>query len=178
MIGSGTEPLRHMPRHSHSKSPGPIPGGRASRRAQPQGGSDGASPSPNHAKSLSPQPDEARVQIEPSPASASAGSGVDDEFWVLTTDVGRRVLSEVAAVRSIHPADLARFRRLAGPGAVSAAVRLSQARRKAVVKFERGPRMWVDPTGVEQSTAEPVARHKAARFTAGSLVVDLCAGIG
>ncbi|HEX8199642.1 MAG TPA: class I SAM-dependent methyltransferase, partial [Isosphaeraceae bacterium] len=36
---------------------------------------------------------------------------------------------------------------------------------------------WFDPTGLEQATAEPVARHKARRF-AGSPVVDLCAGIG
>ena len=39
-----------------------------------------------------------------------------------------------------------------------------QARRKAALKFERGARMWVEPNGVEQATAEPVARHKASRF--------------
>ena len=61
--------------------------------------------------------------------------------------------------------------------AVSAAVRLAQARQKAALKFERGSLMWVDPKGVEQSTPEPVARHKANRFHSG-LVVDLCAGIG
>jgi hypothetical protein len=37
--------------------------------------------------------------------------------------------------------------------------------------------MWLDPVGLEQSTAEPVARHKAARF-AGSVAFDLCCGIG
>lgn len=88
------------------------------------------------------------------------------------------MLAEVAAVRSIRPADLARFRKLAAPEAVAAAVRLSMARRKAAEKFARGDRMWVEAVGVEQSTAEPVARHKAARFGAGPLVVDLCAGIG
>ena len=45
------------------------------------------------------------------------------------------------------------------------------------MKFERGSRMWVDPKGVEQATAEPVAKHKASRFRC-ELVVDLCAGIG
>ena len=88
------------------------------------------------------------------------------------------MLAEVASVRSIRPADLARFRNLAPPEAVAAAVRLSMARRKAAEKFERGERMWVEATGVEQSTAEPVARHKAARFGSCPLVVDLCAGIG
>jgi hypothetical protein len=37
--------------------------------------------------------------------------------------------------------------------------------------------MWLEPVGLEQATAEPVARHKARRF-GGSLVVDLCSGIG
>ena len=36
--------------------------------------------------------------------------------------------------------------------------------------------MWVEPIGVEQCHAEPVARHKAARFDVSDLVVDLCAG--
>ena len=40
--------------------------------------------------------------------------------------------------------------------------------------------MWFDPVGVEQATAEAVARHKARRFAGaeGDLVVDLCSGIG
>ena len=38
--------------------------------------------------------------------------------------------------------------------------------------------MWVEPVGVEQATAEPVARYKAMRFQASPIVVDLCAGIG
>jgi SAM-dependent methyltransferase len=123
-------------------------------------------PRPFHS---SPEPVEARVQNR---------SGVDDEYWVLTTDAGQRLLAEIGSVRSIRPADLARFRKLAAPEAVAAAVRLSMARRKAVEKFARGDRMWVEAVGVEQSTAEPVARHKAARFGSGPLVVDLCAGIG
>ena len=61
---------------------------------------------------------------------------------------------------------------------MSAAVRLALARRKAAGKFERGDRMWVEPVGVEQATAEPVARHKALRFQSCPIVVDLCAGIG
>jgi hypothetical protein len=39
--------------------------------------------------------------------------------------------------------------------------------------------MWFEPTGLEQATAEPVARHKAARFKGSTtMVVDLCCGIG
>jgi hypothetical protein len=117
-----------------------------------------------------------------SPGLAVAGAqnapGVEDEFRLLTTGEGRRLLEEAAALRSIGPAELARLRKQAPTGLVSAAVRLTLARRKAAEKFERGDRMWVEPVGVEQATAEPVARHKAGRFASGSVVVDLCAGIG
>jgi hypothetical protein len=103
---------------------------------------------------------------------------IEDEFRVLTTDEGRRLLEEVAAVRSIRPAELDRLRKLAPAGLVSAAVRLTTARRKAAGKFERGDRMWVEPIGLEQATAEPVARYKAMRFQDAPIIVDLCAGIG
>ena len=88
------------------------------------------------------------------------------------------MLEEVASLRAVGPAELARLRRLAPAGMVSAAVRLASARRKAAGKFERANRMWVEPVGVEQATAEPVARYKAGRFSACPVVVDLCAGIG
>jgi hypothetical protein len=107
-----------------------------------------------------------------------AGAGVQDEYRLLTTDEGRCLLEEVAAIREVGPSDLDRLRKLAPAGMVSAAVRLTIARRKAAGKFARGDRMWVDPVGVEQATAEPVARHKAMRFQACSVVADLCAGIG
>ncbi|MGP0064550.1 MAG: class I SAM-dependent methyltransferase [Isosphaeraceae bacterium] len=115
---------------------------------------------------------------EPPGARVQNGSAVEEEYRVLTTDAGRRLLTEVASVRSIRPADLVRFRKQAAPEAVAAAVRLAMARRKAAEKFERGDRMWVEAIGVEQSTAEPVARHKAERFATSPIVVDLCAGIG
>ncbi len=99
------------------------------------------------------------------------------EAWVLSTEAGHDLLKELGNARSLSPAQLTRLRKHASPQAVAAAARLAQARRKAVLKFEHGSLMWVDPKGVEQSTAEPVARHKASRFEA-ALVVDLCAGIG
>src|SRR5262245_7167116 len=122
-----------------------------------------------------------RPHSSPGPAGAGGQNdpgGIEDEFRLLTTDEGRRLLEEVAAIRSIGPAELARLRKRAPAGAVSAAVRLTLARRKAAEKFERGARMWVEPVGVEQATAEAVARHKAGRFAACPIVVDLCAGVG
>ncbi|MEX0717267.1 MAG: hypothetical protein WD066_11805 [Planctomycetaceae bacterium] len=49
-------------------------------------------------------------------------------------------------------------------------------RKAARVKFARAEAMWFDPVGLEQATAEPIARHKAARFS--GRVRDECCGIG
>lgn len=59
---------------------------------------------------------------------------------------------------------------------VRGAFALCELRRKGRVKFARADHMWFDRAGLEQSTAEAVARHKALRF-AGS-VYDICSGIG
>lgn len=122
---------------------------------------------PHHS---SPDPPRAGTRIEP--------AAVDAEYRLLTTDDGRRLLEDLAAIRSIGPADLERLRKRAPAVVVSAAIRLATARRKAAAKFDRGDEMWADPVGVEQATAGPVARHKADRFVGSRVVVDLCAGIG
>lgn len=101
----------------------------------------------------------------------------DVEHHVLTTDLGRTLLERVAHVGSPGPADLVRWRTLAPTEWVHAAIRLCDCRRRALAKFSRADRMWLDPTGLEQATAETVARYKARRFQA-KRVVDLCSGIG
>jgi hypothetical protein len=121
--------------------------------------------------------DSARGQnCEGGVASGSVGA-VDAEAWVLAADAGQLLLDEIGDARSLTPALINRLRRHAPNDVVAAAVRLAQARQKAARKFERGSLMWVDPKGVEQATAEPVAQYKAGRFHC-ELVVDLCAGIG
>jgi len=104
--------------------------------------------------------------------------GVAAEAWVLQTDAGQDLLAEVASVRNAAPADLARWRRRASVEHVAAALRLAQGRRRGAAKFARAASMWFDPTGLEQATAEPVARHKAHRFEGQAVVVDLCSGVG
>jgi hypothetical protein len=101
----------------------------------------------------------------------------DAELTVLATDEGRALLAEVEAVARPGPADLERWRRRAGRTQAAAALRLAEARRRGTLKFSRAAAMWLDPVGLEQATAEVVARAKAARF-AGRSVVDLCCGIG
>lgn len=104
-------------------------------------------------------------------------SEADAEHGVLTTAAGRDLLAEVAWVKRPAPSDVARWRRACPAEQVAAAVRLVESRRRASAKFDRADAMWLDPVGLEQATAEPVARHKAARF-AGSVALDLCCGIG
>lgn len=59
---------------------------------------------------------------------------------------------------------------------VRAAISLHELRRKAAGKFRLASSMWFDRQGLEQSTAEPIARYKSTRFTGP--VWDLCSGIG
>ena len=59
---------------------------------------------------------------------------------------------------------------------VRAALTLHELRDKAAVKFSRADCMWFDAKGLEQSTAEAIAVHKAQRFSGN--VHDFCCGIG
>ncbi|MCA9081904.1 MAG: methyltransferase domain-containing protein [Planctomycetaceae bacterium] len=61
---------------------------------------------------------------------------------------------------------------------VIAALQLRDARKRAAVKFSLAERMWLERVGVEQSTSEVVARHKARRFADCQQVWDLCCGTG
>lgn len=71
-----------------------------------------------------------------------------------------------------------RLRRAFPVELVRAALTLHDLRRKAATqgKFTRADQMWFTATGLEQATAEPVARHKARRFV--GFVWDFCCGIG
>jgi SAM-dependent methyltransferase len=59
---------------------------------------------------------------------------------------------------------------------VRGAFALCELRRKGATKFSRAAEMWFDRQGLEQATSEPVALHKARRFSGD--VLDLCSGIG
>ncbi|QDT55479.1 N5-glutamine S-adenosyl-L-methionine-dependent methyltransferase [Caulifigura coniformis] len=70
-------------------------------------------------------------------------------------------------LRAEYPEDLVR-----------AALLLHDLRKRGVSKFLRADQMWFDRTGLEQSTSETVAKHKAGRLGRAAEVVDLCCGIG
>jgi SAM-dependent methyltransferase len=72
-----------------------------------------------------------------------------------------------ARLRSDYPAEL-----------VSAAVAQHELRCRARKKFTRAEEMFFTLAGLEQATAEIIARHRATRFTGTARVADLCCGIG
>jgi SAM-dependent methyltransferase len=72
-----------------------------------------------------------------------------------------------------------RLRRDWPAGLVAAASEQAELRKRAASKFSRAASMLLTRDGLEQSTGEDLARHRAARFAGitGS-VLDLCCGIG
>lgn len=71
------------------------------------------------------------------------------------------------ALRRDYPTDL-----------VAAAFTLHDLRLRAAAKFSRAEQMLFTRPGLEQATAEPAARHRAARFAGATRIADLCTGIG
>jgi SAM-dependent methyltransferase len=70
-------------------------------------------------------------------------------------------------LRERHPAEL-----------VAAALAQRELRARAAAKFSRAGRMWFTRDGLEQASAEPLARHRAGRYAGYGRVADLCCGIG
>ena len=70
-------------------------------------------------------------------------------------------------LRRHHPAEL-----------VAAALAQHELRGRAAAKFAAANRMWFTREGLEQASAEPLARHRAARYAGSATVADLCCGIG
>jgi hypothetical protein len=86
------------------------------------------------------------------------------------------LLAEIAESQRTEMALQGELRRRYPDDLVRAAMSLSELRQRAAAKFSRAAEMWFDRQGLEQSTSEAVARHKAKRFAAR--VWDLCCGIG
>ncbi|CAA9561769.1 MAG: FIG00662289: hypothetical protein [uncultured Thermomicrobiales bacterium] len=80
---------------------------------------------------------------------------------------GTEVLRLGAEIRRELPAEV-----------VAAAFTLHALRRRARAKFARAGEMVFTRAGLEQASAEPVARHRAARFRGAGSLADLCTGIG
>jgi SAM-dependent methyltransferase len=72
-----------------------------------------------------------------------------------------------ALLRCEYPAEL-----------VMAALGQHELRRRAQTKFTKAERMYFTRAGLEQATAEMIARHRVARYAGTARVADLCCGIG
>jgi SAM-dependent methyltransferase len=70
-------------------------------------------------------------------------------------------------LRADHPAEL-----------VAAVLAQHELRGRAAAKFSAAHAMWFTRDGLEQASAEPLARHRAARYAGYRVVADLCCGIG
>jgi hypothetical protein len=114
-----------------------------------------------------------------------AEAGVQ-RFEALLTPPGRELLDHLAAeampagtlpaasalrlgteLRARYPADL-----------VAAALAQHELRLQARAKFSRAMEMFFTRPGLEQASAEVVARHRSGRYGTAAQVADLCCGIG
>ncbi len=95
---------------------------------------------------------------------------------------GRALLAELPPPGPIDPAEelrlATRLRASHPPALVAAALAQRELRGRALVKFRLAAQMWFTREGLEQASAEPLARHRAARYQAFERVADLCTGIG
>jgi SAM-dependent methyltransferase len=118
--------------------------------------------------------------------AASAGTSllpVTNQLAALLTAEGRgllaRVAAESAAGREAAPFALAeRLRREYPADLVALAMAQQELRTAAAAKFSRAADMLFTRAGYEQSSSEPVARHRAARLAGRPRIADLCCGIG
>jgi hypothetical protein len=114
-----------------------------------------------------------------------------ERFEALLTPQGRELLDHLAAevtpadtvpagtvpadtalrlgtqLRARYPADL-----------VAAALAQHELRLQARAKFSRAMEMFFTRPGLEQASAEVVARHRSGRYGAAAQLADLCCGIG
>ncbi|MGD0702252.1 MAG: class I SAM-dependent methyltransferase [Trebonia sp.] len=98
---------------------------------------------------------------------------------VLLTPPGQELLARLAAEPGSGGLALAvRLRREYPADLVAAATAQHELRLAARAKFSRAADMLFTRSGYEQSSSEPIARYRAARFGEARRVADLCCGIG
>jgi len=102
-------------------------------------------------------------------------------FESLLTPQGQELLTLLAHEQVTPESALrigARLRQAHPPGLVAEAMAQHELRLRARVKFAGAGQMYFTRAGLEQASAEVVARHRAKRYHGASRVADLCCGIG
>jgi SAM-dependent methyltransferase len=133
-------------------------------------------------RSVGPSPSRSRFPLRPShgsdPRPTADPAGALD--WLLSAE-GRGLLAELPG-GPLAPADTlrlgTRLREWFPAELVAAALAQRELRTRAAAKFSEAGRMWFTREGLEQASAEPLARHRAARLAGFPEVADLCCGIG
>jgi hypothetical protein len=116
------------------------------------------------------------------PSSRTAGRyPEEDDLDRLLSPEGRALLDGLPD-GPLDPDDAlalgTRLRRRHPAGLVAAALAQHGLRARAAAKFSAADRMWFTREGLEQASAEALARHRAARYAGFAVVADLCCGIG
>jgi hypothetical protein len=94
---------------------------------------------------------------------------------------GQELLARLAGEQLQPGTELAlqrRLRRDFPAGLVAAALTQQRLRLAASAKFSRAAEMFFTAPGLEQASAEVVARYRAARYAGADTLADLCCGIG
>jgi SAM-dependent methyltransferase len=107
--------------------------------------------------------------------------GAMGQLGALTTAEGARLAAAVRAEADLSSAALiVRLRATWDAELVATALQQEKLRRRAAEKYTRASEMFFTAEGLEQATAEVVARHRASQFAAwaGEPMLDLCCGIG
>lgn len=106
-----------------------------------------------------------------------------EELDYILSPAGRAILDEVA-VEALTPGTrlvmASRLRERVGPDMAGVVLEMALLRQRAARKFSRADRMFFTRDGLEQSTAELVAAHRASRYSRAGIgrVADLGCGIG
>ncbi len=112
--------------------------------------------------------------------SSSAGDAVA-RFEALLSQAGQELLAALRDEPAGPDAALrlgARLRARYPAALVADAFTQHELRLAARTKFTRAADMYFTRAGLEQASAEVVARHRAGRYPAGDPLADLCCGIG
>ena len=104
---------------------------------------------------------------------------MNDDPTVLLTAQGQELLARLSVTEESPGLALATSLRREYPAdLVAAATAQHELRLAARAKFSRAMQMLFTRAGYEQSSSEPIARYRAARFGDAARVTDLCCGIG
>ncbi|MFM9114750.1 MAG: hypothetical protein ACKOU6_01130, partial [Planctomycetota bacterium] len=100
-----------------------------------------------------------------------------DFDWLVGSEA-QAWLQRVASDPTITPRLLQRLRRDLSTERARLVVEQVELRRRARDKFQLADHLFFTRRALEQATDDVLAQVKASRFPAGTLVVDVCCGIG